>query len=604
MKVSLLENNRFLIECDDLDLLAIMQETMDGDKVRSKPMITVPLKSGVMIPRFKEYGIDIDESSKQIINKLISNLKLRVVNIQKIKDQYGKEIKFDYEYKGIYTPMEHQKIMFNAIYYTEGSAILADPGTCKTGSYLWAIDKRIQNKKIKKALIVTLTDLKKNILEEMSIQVPHLKGVILDNKAQSNKILNKSFKASTSVKKNIDYDIYIANYESMYSIVELVNENYFDMVVLDEAHRIGFPTSRQTLAIVNTFENCKYKYVITGTLHANNLMSFFMPFRFLGPDTLPYAKYNEFRRRYMYPVDPNQYVWVPVAGAKDVVNKITGAISVMFKKEDCLDLPPLIYEKYSCPMASGQEKLYKQLKNDLVAMIDGMCDKCNKKGDCDRSCESHITAKNALVLHGKLHQIASGFYINTKIGVDEKTGTEFNNSNIITLNENPKMQLLISTLNNMPDDSQVIIWTNYTHACKLITEALSKAFGPKSFITCFGDQDAYNQTKLFQSSGVSFMVANPKKLGVGQNIQFSHYQIFFSNSRSYVTRDQAVGRQHRQGQKEKVTVIDLITEDTVDELALKSLLAKQDLNLTLSQLSRVLKNPKEMDKIIDKRSKS
>jgi SNF2 family DNA or RNA helicase len=96
------------------------------------------------------------------------------------------------------------------------------------------------------------------------------------------------------------------------------------------------------------------------------------------------------------------------------------------------------------------------------------------------------------------------------------------------------------------------------------------------------------------------MVANPKKLGVGQNIQFSHYQIFFSNSRSYVTRDQAIGRQHRQGQKEKVTVIDLITEDTVDELALEALKAKQDLNLTLSELSRVLKNPKEINKIISK----
>lgn len=601
MKVSMHDPHNIIIRCDNLDLLEAMKETMDGNKVRGESAIIIPVTAGVMIPRFKEHGIEIDSTTKTVINKLIENFKLRIVNIQKIKDQYGKVIKFDYDYKGKYVPMEHQKIMFNAIYYTNAAAIIADPGTCKTGAYLWAIDKRIQKGIIKKALVITLTDLKRNVIEEMSVQVPHLKGVILENKVRSEKILNKSFKGKANSKKNTDYDIYIANYESMYSIVELINDDYFDMVVLDEAHRIGFPTSRQTMSIINKFEYCKYKYIITGTLHANNLMSFFMPFRFLGADTLPYAKYNEFRRRYMYPVDPNQYVWLPCTGAKDVVKKITGGISVMFKKDDCLDLPPLIYEKCYCKMGPSQEKLYKQFKNDLVAIIDEMCSHCNKNGNCDRSCEEQIVAKNALILHGKLHQIASGFYINTRVSVNQETGREYNDSNIITLEENPKMQLLISQLNDLPEGSQAIIWTNYTHACKLITKALENAFGKNSYITCFGDQDAYTQTKLFESSKVPWIVANPKKMGVGQNIQFSHYQYFFSNSRSWVTRDQAVGRQHRQGQKEKVTVTDLLTEDSVDIITLKSLIAKEDLNLTLSELSRVLKNPDDMDNILNER---
>jgi hypothetical protein len=39
----------------------------------------------------------------------------------------------------------------------------------------------------------------------------------------------------------------------------------------------------------------------------------------------------------------------------------------------------------------------------------------------------------------------------------------------------------------------------------------------------------------------------------------------------------------------------------MDEIALKSLKAKQDLNLSLSQLSRVLKRSNEIDKIIKAR---
>jgi len=87
-------------------------------------------------------------------------------------------------------------------------------------------------------------------------------------------------------------------------------------------------------------------------------------------------------------------------------------------------------------------------------------------------------------------------------------------------------------------------------------------------------------------------------MGVGQNIQFSNYQVFFNNSYSWILRDQAEGRQHRQGQKEKVTIIDLLTKDTVDELRLEALMNKQDLALSLSQLSRVLKNSNELKKIL------
>jgi len=491
--------------------------------------------------------------------------------------------------------------MFNAMMYTNCCALLADPGCCKSGPYLWSIDKRIKNGKVKKALIITLSDLKKNVLEEMNIQTPDLKGVVLSLKSQNDKILNKKF---TSSEKNKDYDVYLSNYESMYSICDLIDKDYFDMVILDEAHRIGSPLSRQTKSIVEHFENTKYKYIVTGTLHSNNILSFFMPFRFLGADVIPdTCNYYEFRKKYMTPVDPDCHIWIPNSWSKDYIKKVTGNLSVCFTKEECLDLPELIFEKYTCELEGGQAKIYNQMKKDLVTIIDDMCNKCNKNNNCDNSCDQNIVAKGALVLSGKLNQICCGFYINTKKIIDNLTGKEIDDSNIITLNENPKLKLLISTLNNIPEDKQVIIWSNYRHSIQMICDELSKAFGKESFITCYGNQNAYEQVKLFQSSKVPYIVANQSKLGVGQNIQNSSYQIFFNNSNSYIIRDQAVGRQHRQGQKNKVTVIDLIVNDTVDVIRLKSLKSKQDLNLTLSQLSRVLKKPSEIDSILNNKTR-
>jgi SNF2 family DNA or RNA helicase len=563
-----------------------MQDIMDGEKVRSKPMIIIPLKAVIHLEKFQEYEIEYDVGVKKTIDAIINNNEKRVINIFKIKSQYGGDISFDYECKGKYPPLNHQKVMFNAIYYSDASALLAEPGTCKTGPYLWAIDKRIKVGKIKKALVITLSGLKENVEEEARIQTPDLKVIILNNLAQNKKIINKQFKSD---KKNIDYDIYISNYESMSLLVEILPEDFFDMIVCDEAHRIGSPRANQTKSIVSTFENAKYKHIITGTLHANNLMSFYMPFRFLGADTIPYANYYTFRQKYMYPVDPDQHIWVPTGGAKEVVKKITGDISIMFTKKECLDLPSRIYERYSCEMEGDQKKLYEEMKKDLIGIIDNMCSKCTKKDNCDNSCSEEVVAKSALVLYGKLHQIASGFYINTRVKIDDE-GHKENDSNVIILNDNPKMRLLIETLNNIPENRQIIIWTNYVCAVKLISEAIERAFGKKSYITCFEKQNAYEQVKLFESSKVPYCIANPTKFGVGQNIQFSNYQVFFSNSYSWVLRDQAEGRQHRQGQKENVTIIDLLVKDTVDELRLEALMNKQDLALNLSQLSKVLKN--------------
>jgi SNF2 family DNA or RNA helicase len=580
------EPGKVLIGCDDRALLDSMQAVMDGSKVRNKNQIIIPIKSGPKIYQFDKSGIQWhSQAVKDEIDKIIANIKKRESNIEKIKAQYGKVITFDYVYKGVYELLDHQKIMFNAIFYNDAAAILSDPGTCKTAPYLWAIDKRIAQGKIKKALIITLPQLKRNVYEEMIVQTPHLKGVILDNKAQSEKIIKKSYKKTS---QNIDYDVYIANYESMFSLIDFFDDYYFEMVVLDEAHRIGSPSSRQTKSIIDKFENTKFKYIVSGTLHSNNVTSFYMPFRFLGPDTVPYANFYEFRRRYMYPVDPDMHIWVPSKTAKQEVRDMVGKLSISFLKEDCLDLPELIRESAYCSMSSEQSKTYIDMASQLIAQIDDMCLKCNRKDDCDRSCEETIRAKSALTLIGKLRQIASGFYINTKITVDE-TGKEKNDSNIITFNDNPKIGLLMQILTTIPDDKKVIIWTNYVYAVKMIHDAISKAYGESVSVTCYGDQDAFEQVEKFKDPRVSFMISNPSKGGVGLNIQFSNYQIFYSNSYSYIQREQAIGRQHRKGQKNKVTVIDLITSKTIDETILSALMGKKDLSISLSEYARVVK---------------
>ena len=585
IKVSFYDKHQIRIDCTDRQLLSEIQAVTNGKAIRMQQAIRIHHKASPKLKNWNKMPFSFADGTLDFIKGVQNHIQKRIETIAKIRAQYGNNPSFDYEYKGKYDgPLEHQKIMFNGIVYTDACALLADPGTCKTASYLWGIDKRIQRGQVKKALVVTLSPLKENVLEEMGVQVPHLRGVVLKNALQGTNIVNKTYKAA---KRNKDYDIYISNYESLFSLAKYLPPDYYDMVVLDEAHRAGTPTSRQTKELIKLFDYVPYKYIVTATLHANNMMSFFMPFRFLGPDTVPFAHWMEFRRRFMFTVDPDGHIWKPAPGAIRECTKITGKLSLLFKKEDCLDLPPLVNTRLECNMAPSQAKLYNKMKADMVAVIDNMCLQCDKKGACDMSCRESVSAKNALVLLTKLRQICCGFYINTRMKIND-AGVEVNDSNIITLPDNPKLDLMMNTISCIPQDRKIIIWCTYVHAIEMIRDRLKKAYGNKSTLTCYGTQDAYKMVQEFKKPEHSFVVAMPSKMGVGQNMQFSNYQMFFNNSYSYIQREQAIGRQHRKGQLEKVTTFDFLMRDSIDEVVFKSVMNKYDLSIKLSRLSVVV----------------
>ncbi len=431
MIVQKFNENQLLIGCDDQELLQSMQARMDGKKVYRKNQIIIHKKASPKIFRFcKPEEVIWKDDTFNLVDSISREISERKKTIQNIKDEYGYGVQWDYECHGQYPPLEHQKIMFKIMINSNIGAMLADPGTCKTAAYLWAIDYRKSIGEIKRALVVTMPDLRKNVIDEMRIQVPHLKGIILKDKARCMKIINK---------------------DCMYMLVEIFADDYFDMIVLDEAHRIGNPSSRQTKRIVEKFEFCKYKYIVTGTLNSNNLMSFFMPYRFMGPDTVPYADYRMFRRAYMFPVDEAGYIWKPHPASIPEVSKMISNVAVHFKKEDCIDLPDLIFEKFYCNLEGEQESAYIGMAKYCLAEIEDVCNKCDRRegitGECNGQCDGTIMSKNVLANIIKLRQISCGFYKNTKIVVDEN-GKEKNESNTISFKENPKLDLLLSVIGN------------------------------------------------------------------------------------------------------------------------------------------------------------
>src|SRR5271169_1411973 len=106
------------------DLLKVLQELVDGDKVRNKPCIIFPNKAIMNAINGFKWPIDMDDDAKKMALIVKLNGEIRAENIARIKSQYGKKITFDYQCKGIYEPMEHQKIMYNMMVYSDCCAPL------------------------------------------------------------------------------------------------------------------------------------------------------------------------------------------------------------------------------------------------------------------------------------------------------------------------------------------------------------------------------------------------------------------------------------------------------------------------------------------------
>lgn len=571
----------------------LVSSVFDAFKLRMKPVWVFPRDAILNASVIKtycdanggtiEYDAELIEQGKAI--RARHNDAMSV--IAQLKAEYAAHtppsVSWDYVPRGPYKALEHQKTMYKAIMGTEMCGILSDAGTCKTASYLWAIDSRLKSGAIKKAMIVTLSPLKQNVAAEAEMQIPGVRCVWVKSTVHMRKVM-----------ENLDnYDVVITNYESQ-RVYREMDLSMFDMVVLDEAHRVGAPGTKQTKAVMDLYSySAKYRYIVTGSLNANNELSFFMPYRFLSAGASQYGNYYGFRQEYMFVVDKEGRIWRPRPHTATVVQRIVGKFGIGFRKQDCLDLPGVIEQVRSIDMDVEQKTAYHQLEHEMVTIIDDMCSKCTgSTGDistCARNCGNTVMIEHALVLAGKLRQIACGFMIKTMKMIDDE-GAEVDDSQILTIGSNPKLKLMDEVLDEI-GDNKVIIWTHWRHTITEIEKHLKKRHDG-GVVVVAGSVNVFDAIAKFKLPGVKYFLAMPSKAGIGQNIQFSHYQIWFSDFYSWLQYDQALARQDRQGQEHKVSSYHLVCNNSIDEKLQEVLQHKKELSDVLGALATQWKQHK------------
>ena len=142
------------------------------------------------------------------------------------------------------------------------------------------------------------------------------------------------------------------------------------------------------------------------------------------------------------------------------------------------------------------------------------------------------------------------------------------------------MDELINVLGEM--QGKVIIWANYRHNIREIVRTLQELFGAASVSAYFGDtsdEEREQVIRRFQDpdSDLMYFVGNTQTGGYGITLTEAQNVIYYSNNFDLEKRRQSEDRAHRIGQANKVTYVDLVSKDTVDEKIVKALRNKLNL---------------------------
>lgn len=362
--------------------------------------------------------------------------------------------------------------------------------------------------------------------------------------------------------------IIITNYESlqMDELVSYLLDWSPEVIVADEAHRLKNPESKRAKTAIKIADLCNYRYALTGTPILNSAMDIFNIFRFLDTGATFGRNYWKFRAVWFEDenarwIGKQNYFpkYVPRPETYQEFHKMIYKKAVRAVKSECLDLPPYVRQEVFVELGAEQKRLYKEMRDDYIAFVKSM----TASGE-----PMAVVAQMAITKALRLQQIVTGY-------AKDETGT------IHKLKDNPRLDALKELLEDLQEDHKIIVWSvfheNYddiAEVCKKLGIDYAELHGK----VAQKDRDP-NIKRFNEDPKCRVLIANQAAGGIGINLVSSDVSIFYSKNFSLEQDLQAEGRNYRGGSEvhQKVTRIDIIAKETIDELITGALAGKQNI---------------------------
>jgi len=438
--------------------------------------------------------------------------------------------------------LPHQNQATEKMFPTRIGALFMEMGTGKTRTAIELIAKR--QGKISNVIWFCPVSLKETIRAEI------LKHT--DCKDEDIYLFNHK----TNQRNMPDVSWYIIGIESMSASARLklaansiINDK--SMVIVDESSYIKGHRAARTCWITDISARARYRLILTGTPISQGIVDLFAQMRFLSPKILGYNSFYAFAANHLEYSERYKGLIVRAHNTEHIAAKIKPYV-YQVTKDECLNLPSKLYESRYFEMTREQREWYDYAKNKFLSI---------EHEDWDSIA--------IFRLFTALQQIVCGFWNES---IEEKGKPKRFVFHEFLHN---RVDVLMDVIEHIPKDKKVIIWAKFEYDLKQISMDIEEYYG-KSYTLFYGkikEKDRPKHIEEFRQDA-RFFISTQSCGGHGLTLNEAHYVIFYNNAFKYSDRLQAEDRNHRIGQNNSVTYIDIICDYSIDNRIDKALYSK------------------------------
>lgn len=467
-----------------------------------------------------------------------------------------------------FTLMNHQKDIITKSHVADDLFLAWEPGLGKTCATIQILRyKYAKEGKVMRTLILAPSVVLKNWKNEFGLYSKVDKNMIyvLDGPVK---------KRIERIKEMQNYSaIFITNYDVMQddNLVNAFISWGVEILVCDEAHYLKSYKSKRSKSVATIADKCKHRYLLTGTPILNSAMDLFQQYRILdgykGSESTFGTNFFAFRSRYFvdknasWSTNKNHYPeFIPRDYTYPIMMDKIKSNTTRWTKDECLDLPDLVIQNIEVDVSSEQKRLYEEMRKDYITFI---TDQDNQ------GVPRAVVARLAITKALRMQQIVSGF-------------CKTDDGSIIRIKDVPRLKAVRELLEQLVDGHKIIIWACFKENYSMLREVCEE-LGIKS-VELHGDVSVKEKNeaihKFETDPSVRVLIGNQAAGGVGVNLVAASYSIYYSRTFKLGDDIQSESRNHRRGSEnhQKITRINLIANNSIDELIATALSKKQDIS--------------------------
>lgn len=353
-------------------------------------------------------------------------------------------------------------------------------------------------------------------------------------------------------------------------LIELINQKYINMIIIDEVHKNLSPTSqqgKQLLRIKKSITERPLWLPMSGTPITKNPLDLFIPLRLINAHG--YNSYYTWAKEYcLY----GGFGGHEIVGYKNIPRLKAQLQNNMIRrmKSDVLhQLPPKIRYTEYVNNTPYQERLYERIAAGIVHQR-----------------EEIVKSLNPLSKFLKLRQVN---------GNPELVEPDCDITDSKYLSKNAKLQRLLELLEEIHDRGEkVIIFSNWVESLRTLYRFVSKRYKTCCFTGTMKEAERQKHKEVFMTNpNYTVMLGTFGALGTTHTLTAAVNEIMYDEPWNPSDKIQAEDRIYRIGTTQSVNIYTLITRDTVDDRVHDILYTKSGISeFIVDDKLDIMNNPK------------